>query len=692
MNLVKLLLEINKISRELSFSLNNHELGFLLYEKINKLIKINSFGLGQVDFDKNEVIFNFLIENGKVLEELSLPIKKESSYAYYCVKNKETIIINNVEEEEGNYIQGRSILGLAKDQPKSMMFLPIYWENKVIGFLTIQDNSYNFFNQENVILFKEISKYLGVILVNLEKQKLWEKKLDKHQNKNQKIMEANEILTYVNNFATEIMKCNTFEDIAKKVVKSFYELYDIDSIKFIIYKDWKNKKLIFTSDLSNLTVEETLLDEIEEVENNTQKVLKYNDETVGFIQANHKKIFSMDSVNVTFINLLSLALSNILEKMRLKEAVDEKIVLTDALKQSYNNLKAINTIGEKITSTLDFNKIGQRVYESMKEIFEGDCTVGMGAYDRDNSTINFEFMIDYGETLDYFEVSSDSKSSFAAHVIRTGKMLVINNEEIEGEKYISDGKSMVGVISTQSLIFMPLFIRDNVIGVFTFQKKEKNFIDKYTIEVINNISSFLAVALDNAIEAKQLSVEIEERKRVEKKLKETNEILKKFSREDSLTELYNRREFERLLFLKWDESKQEGLELSLIIIDVDYFKQVNDNLGHLEGDNYLIKISNVLKSFENKDVFFGRYGGDEFIGLFYGDMAVKVEEIAEEIRKGVKGLNLPNPVVEDSLVTLTIGIASVRPSTDYNVNDFFRMADNAMYKGKKSGRDRIIKF
>mgnify|MGYP000264019695 CR=1 FL=1 len=305
--------------------------------------------------------------------------------------------------------------------------------------------------------------------------------------------------------------------------------------------------------------------------------------------------------------------------------------------------------------------------------------------------MEYEIAVDYGKEYEINEVNIDCETSFAAWVARNEKMLIINDYEKEAAQYIGrttyEEEDMIGEVETNSLIYVPLYKGSNFIGVFSVQKKEKNLFDNYHIEIIKNIASFVNIALINLVEARKLSKEIEEKRRYEKRLKKINNKLEKLSSLDSLTKLYNRRHFEKLLKEFWQKSKEENSSLGFLIFDIDYFKQLNDNYGHLEGDKALVEISKTLKEYVNSDVKFGRFGGDEFV-ILLGDIAdaAMASELAEKIRQSV---SQPFVVKEIELtISCSVGIA-VYPRDGTDEATLLNSADKAMYSAKEQGRNKV---
>lgn len=208
----------------------------------------------------------------------------------------------------------------------------------------------------------------------------------------------------------------------------------------------------------------------------------------------------------------------------------------------------------------------------------------------------------------------------------------------------------------------------------------------------NAINSTLYIALAwliSFMRYKGLIEDFNNRKKIEMQAEELNRInqeLKRLSLMDSLTGVFNRFMFEAKLNEDWEECRNRSVPLALIIIDVDFFKKINDNYGHQEGDKCLKKISEILKdSVKDWTNLIARYGGDEFVILIPGMDQITVSEIAEEIRKRVEESRIPHqysPVSE--YVTISVGACSVIPSDSITITNFIKYADDALYEAKRA--------
>jgi diguanylate cyclase (GGDEF)-like protein len=160
---------------------------------------------------------------------------------------------------------------------------------------------------------------------------------------------------------------------------------------------------------------------------------------------------------------------------------------------------------------------------------------------------------------------------------------------------------------------------------------------------------------------------------------------------DALTEIPNRRGFDKVLELEWRRAMRERKPLSLILIDIDFFKKYNDERGHLEGDICLKKVAKtLLQCVKRPGDFVARYGGEEFAVILPNTNIKGANILAERMRKKIESLNLVNKCMDISkLVTISLGTASVIPSAKTKAEVLFKAADKALYIAKQEGRNRV---
>ncbi len=173
------------------------------------------------------------------------------------------------------------------------------------------------------------------------------------------------------------------------------------------------------------------------------------------------------------------------------------------------------------------------------------------------------------------------------------------------------------------------------------------------------------------------------------KLMTLNSKLNIMAREDALTQLANRRVFNDSLNELWIECQRELIPLSMLIIDVDFFKKVNDTYGHPVGDQVLTFLGNELKQFKNEGVkCIARLGGEEFSLLVKGSGHENSIQLAERIRKHVEGMAISVGANKFIHITISIGVASI-DTTKFTSSKLYQLADNALYEAKNTGRNKV---
>lgn len=192
--------------------------------------------------------------------------------------------------------------------------------------------------------------------------------------------------------------------------------------------------------------------------------------------------------------------------------------------------------------------------------------------------------------------------------------------------------------------------------------------------------------------------DITSRKLVEEKLKESeerlkiaNEKLKRLSFIDGLTNVANRRYFDDYIKNEWNRALRNSTELSILMLDIDYFKAYNDTYGHLQGDECLKIVASTGKNtLKRPEDLFARYGGEEFAIVLPETCSKGGEFIANKIRTNIENLMIPNINSQvKPYVTVSIGVATVIPSEEMSYEEFINNADKALYKAKESGRNKV---
>jgi len=174
-------------------------------------------------------------------------------------------------------------------------------------------------------------------------------------------------------------------------------------------------------------------------------------------------------------------------------------------------------------------------------------------------------------------------------------------------------------------------------------------------------------------------------------LLDTNLVLQRLMNSDGLTGLSNRRHFDEYLELEWRRAIREQTQLSLLMIDVDYFKSYNDSFGHLDGDEALRKVAAAIRDASSRPSDLpARYGGEEFAIVLPNTSQGGARLVAEKLRQAVEVLKIPHisPTAGNRL-TISIGLATLVPQQSSNCRELILAADKGLYLAKNNGRNQV---
>ena len=178
------------------------------------------------------------------------------------------------------------------------------------------------------------------------------------------------------------------------------------------------------------------------------------------------------------------------------------------------------------------------------------------------------------------------------------------------------------------------------------------------------------------------------------KIVEQMRLIEQISLVDDLTRIPNRRNFDKCLKTEWKRAVREKTPLGLLMVDVDHFKSFNDTYGHRQGDETLKTVALTLSSMLRRPAdIAARWGGEEFTVLLPNTGQAGTVHVAEQIRTKIEDTRIRNISDSDDnsplSVTVSIGAASITPSSEDTIECFIEQADKAMYNAKKTGRNKV---
>ncbi len=277
-----------------------------------------------------------------------------------------------------------------------------------------------------------------------------------------------------------------------------------------------------------------------------------------------------------------------------------------------------------------------------------------------------------------------------------GKVLVSSNEGIIGKKIDDNKLKNKKIVEFNGRPVYRMIIEDSVfnnehkkllllIDAAPYKQNETRLLN--TALSTSLIALFIALFIARAIYTAAIKQSQEEKERLEKLVKERTKEIELLSKTDSLTGLWNRRYLEEMLELEFKRAKRYKHPVSIMIVDLDHFKKINDTYGHLAGDEVLKESAKRILSTLRETDFVGRYGGEEIVVILPETKLDKAIKIAKKIKEAISS----KPIIYKNKkinVTASIGISRICPKHK-NFYEPFSEADEALYRAKKNGRNRI---
>ncbi|WP_176215422.1 sensor domain-containing diguanylate cyclase [Sporomusa malonica] len=230
-----------------------------------------------------------------------------------------------------------------------------------------------------------------------------------------------------------------------------------------------------------------------------------------------------------------------------------------------------------------------------------------------------------------------------------------------------DSRYIPGTKNGFSEVAVPLIVNDRVIGVLDVETSQEQSIKAYDLDLLRSLASQIAMTIAHASHVNQACIE---------------------ASTDGLTNLYNYRHFQNILQQEFKRATRYNWSLSLLMIDIDYFKHYNDINGHLYGDDALRAVAELVRQYCRDTDFVFRYGGEEFVVLLPETTVTRAHIIAELIRKAIAEFPFQNSNNQPGgALTVSIGIAGY-PDNAASESELIDAADTALYSAKRSTRNR----
>jgi diguanylate cyclase (GGDEF)-like protein len=332
-------------------------------------------------------------------------------------------------------------------------------------------------------------------------------------------------------------------------------------------------------------------------------------------------------------------------------AVENARLFTEEQRRA-RHLAFLNTISKMAISSEDAAQMMADIVREIQKNFRYDH-IGIGIMDY--ATKDIEIKAEAGTTSQTLGRRIPVGSGVLGKVARTGVSALVQNA--------APGQ-LAGVLpESRAVLCLPISYGESLLGVLNVESRDENAFAPQDVLILNTLADLLATALHNSFVFQRLQQQ---------------------SITDGLTGIKTRRFFWEALSSEWKRASRSGRPFSVVLIDLDKFKEVNDSLGHLEGDLVLARVGRLLEQKCRQSNVVARYGGDEFIILMPETGIEQAQVLAERLRLWLA----TDPMLEEHHITGSFGVASF-PVHGFSMEDLIRVADAGMYVSKHAGGNQV---
>src|SRR6266700_3788619 len=314
----------------------------------------------------------------------------------------------------------------------------------------------------------------------------------------------------------------------------------------------------------------------------------------------------------------------------------------------------LNSISKTAISSEDSEQMLAEIVSHIQKNFRFDH-IGIGIFDY--FTKEIEIRAEAGITAQVLGKRIPLGTGIVGRVARTGETALV---QMTGDQRLQ------GVLpDSHAVLCIPITYGEKLQGVLNVESQSEDAFTPQDVLVMKTLADLLATALHNALVFQQLQQQ---------------------SITDGLTGIKTRRFFWEALNSEWKRASRSGRPFSVVLMDLDKFKEVNDTKGHLEGDLVLARVGRLLEQKCRQSNVVARYGGDEFIILMPETGMEQAQILAERLRLWLS----TDPMLAEHHITGSFGVGSF-PAHGFSVEDIIRLADEGMYLSKHAGGNRVSK-
>ncbi|VXD12280.1 putative diguanylate cyclase (GGDEF domain) [Planktothrix serta PCC 8927] len=363
-------------------------------------------------------------------------------------------------------------------------------------------------------------------------------------------------------------------------------------------------------------------------------------------------------------------------KKQLQLEILEREQAQEALRVQYQREQALNRVIRSIRNSLEISTVFSTAVTEIGQLLQADWVAIVQHFSQHRS---WQPIVEYFPNSDLAKLVNAKLSS--PRYLLTERLKLLQTFCVENPQEILDEFNQ-DLVEQYPRIWLqiPVYSDGEVWGSLSIVRHHSVPWSETDVELAVVVTDQLAIAIGQS--------------QLYQQLHQVNQELEHLANLDGLTQVANRRRFDRVLEQEWLRLRREKLPLSLILADIDYFKLYNDTYGHLAGDDCLRQVAQTIhQTLKRPADVVARYGGEEFAVILPNTSLPGALQVAEHIRQAVFNLQLTHQASPGKgVITLSLGVSSLIPPMDEEQQILIQKADQALYKAKKQGKNIVCKL
>ncbi|MEA5553664.1 sensor domain-containing diguanylate cyclase [Anabaena cylindrica UHCC 0172] len=405
----------------------------------------------------------------------------------------------------------------------------------------------------------------------------------------------------------------------------------------------------------------------------------------------HSQPYNWQKSDIQFLTQVASQLGFAVQQAEMLTEMEQKII---QLNQANQRQQILFDLVVKIRESLDMEVLFKTTVREVRKVLQVD-RVGIFKFHLESNYYSGEFMAEnvlpmYDSAI-AVKIEDHCFSNNYALLYQQGRSKVVPN--IYETELHECHLQILEQFQIKAQIIFPLTKGDELWGLLCVHQcsAARSWTD-VEVQFIKQLATQFSVALQHSELLESTKIQAQKLADINQSLEKANSSLEQLSNIDSLTKIANRRRFDEYLAIEWQRHLREQQFMTLILIDIDYFKRYNDYYGHQGGDECLIQVAQAIALIPQRSIdLVARYGGEEFAAILPNTNIEGGLIIAEVIKNAIASLAITHPKSEVSnYVTLSLGVASMIPNLETTPESLIAYADEALYTAKREGRNRAI--